>query len=65
VTACYLFAVTMIGMTLGSTLIALCTDYLFQDEAAVGQSIALVASCAAVVSFISLSISQRIQGRAS
>lgn len=65
VTACYLFAVTMIGMTLGSTLIALCTDYLFQDEAAVGQSIALVASCAAAVSFISLSISQRLQGRAS
>lgn len=65
VTACYLFAVTMIGMTLGSTLIALCTDYLFQDEAAVGQSLALVASCAAAVSFISLTISQRIQSRAS
>ncbi|QNA82655.1 MFS transporter [Sphingomonas sp. So64.6b] len=65
VTACYLFAVTMIGMTLGSTLIALCTDYLFRDETAVGRSLALVASCAAAVSFVSLTISQRIQDRAS
>lgn len=65
VAACYLFAVTMIGMTLGSTLIAICTDYLFKNEAAVGQSLALVASCAAALSFISLSISQRIQERTS
>jgi MFS family permease len=64
VTACYLFAVTMIGMTLGSTLIALCTDYLFQNEAAVGKSLALVASSAAALSFISLTVSQKIQGRA-
>lgn len=63
VTACYLFSVTMIGMALGSTLIALSTDYLFRDELAVGQSLALVASCAAAVSFVSLTISQRIQER--
>ena len=65
VTACYLFSVTMIGMTLGSTLIALSTDYLFQDELAVGKSLALVASCAAALSFVSLTVSQKIQGRAS
>ena len=47
------------------TLIAMCTDYLFRDEAAVGRSLALVASCAADVSFISLTISQRVQDRAS
>lgn len=64
VTACYLFAVTMIGMTMGSTLIALCTDYLFRDETAVGKSLALVAGCAAAVSFTSLTICQRIQERA-
>jgi MFS family permease len=65
IAACYLFAVTMIGMTLGSTLIALSTDYLFRDEAAVGSSLALVASVAAAVSFVSLTISQKIQERGS
>ncbi|MXO66675.1 spinster family MFS transporter [Altericroceibacterium endophyticum] len=63
VTACYLFSVTLIGMMLGSTLIALGTDYLFQDVNAVGKSLALVASCAALFSFVSLSFSQRIQKR--
>lgn len=63
VTACYLFAVTLIGMALGSTSIALVTDYLFQDEKAVGKSLALVASCAALVSFSSLTVSQRLQSR--
>ena len=63
VTALYLFAVTLIGMMLGSTLIALGTDYLFGSEDAVGKSLALVASCAAALSFVSLSISQRIQKR--
>ena len=63
VTALYLFSVTLIGMMLGSTLIALGTDYLFGSDDAVGKSLALVASCAAALSFVSLSISQRIQKR--
>lgn len=63
VTACYLFAVTLIGMALGSTLIAATTDFVFRDELAVGKSLALVASCAALLSFASLTLSQRIQAR--
>ncbi|MBT0668159.1 MFS transporter [Novosphingobium profundi] len=63
VTACYLFAVTLIGMMAGSTLIAISTDYLFQDANAVGKSLALVASGAALFGFVSLTFSQKIQER--
>jgi MFS family permease len=63
VAALYLFAVTLIGMALGSTLIAAATDYLFRDEMAVGKSLALVATGAALLSFASLTLSQKIYCR--
>jgi hypothetical protein len=63
VTACYLFSVSLIGMTLGATLIAVTTDYLFRNDLAVGKSLALVASAAAVVSYVSLTASSRLSQR--
>jgi MFS family permease len=63
VTACYLFSVTLIGMALGSTLIALATDYLFHSDLAVGKSLALVASAAALLSYVSLTLSSRLRRR--
>lgn len=63
VTACYLFSVTLIGMALGATLIAVATDYLFRDDLAVGKSLALVTCAAAVVSYCSLTVSSRLQRR--
>jgi hypothetical protein len=61
VTACYLFSVTLIGMALGATLIALATDYLFKNDMAVGHSLALVTSLAAALSYVCLTISSRVQ----
>lgn len=45
--AIYLFFLNLIGIGFGPTLVALCTDYLFRDDAAVGNSIALVAGISA------------------
>jgi len=63
VTACYLFSVTLIGMALGATLIALATDQLFKNDLAVGHSLALVTSLAAAFSYVFLTISSRLQRR--
>lgn len=41
VTAVYQFTCNLFGIGLGPTLVALCTDHLFHDEAAVGHSIVL------------------------
>ena len=46
VTAIYLLTANLIGLGLGPTVIALATDYVFSDDAALGRSIAL---CAAVL----------------
>lgn len=42
VSATYLLVVNLIGLSLGPTSVALITDYVFQDELAVGHSIAIV-----------------------
>ena len=42
VSALYLFTVNMIGLGLGPTIIALCTDYVFMDEALLKYSLSLV-----------------------
>ena len=44
--AVYLFVLNMVGLGLGPTAVALCTDLLFGDDMAVGQSLALVCSSA-------------------
>ena len=45
--AIYLFFLNLIGIGFGPTLVALCTDYVFGSDAAVGWSIALVAGISA------------------
>lgn len=52
VTALFLFFMNLIGITGGASLVALCTDYLFQDAKAVGFSMALVACVAALIAAI-------------
>lgn len=44
--AVYLFIVNLIGLGIGPTAVALCTDYLFDDDAKVGLSLTLVMTAA-------------------
>lgn len=46
ITALFLICMTMVGITGGTSLVALCTDYLFHDEAAVGYSMSIVTGIA-------------------
>ena len=48
-TALFFLSMNIIGITGGATLVALCTDYVFGDEKAVGWSMALISSAAAVL----------------
>lgn len=52
--AIYIFAVNIIGLGLGPTTVALCTDYLFRDDNMVGYSILIVASTAQVLAGVLL-----------
>jgi len=44
-TAIYLFSVNMMGLAIGSSMVAGITDFVFQDEGAVRHSLTVVASC--------------------
>lgn len=44
-TALYLFSVNMMGLAIGSSVVAGITDFIFQDESAVRHSLTLVAVC--------------------
>lgn len=57
--AIYLFVANLIGLGLGPTAVALCTDYLFQDESKINLSIALVGGVAHVVAAILFLVSLR------
>jgi len=46
VTALFFVVMNLLGITGGSTLVALCTDYLFKDDVAVGYSMSIIASAA-------------------
>jgi MFS family permease len=46
VTALYLLIINLVGLGLGPTIVALVTDFVFKNPAAVGWSMALVGSCA-------------------
>lgn len=48
VSAIYFFSGNLIALGLGPTIVALCTDYLFRSESAVGYSIALVSGVASL-----------------
>ena len=52
--AIYLFFLNLIGIGLGPTFTALITDYVFKDEAAVGSSIAVMATAAGLIAAIIL-----------
>jgi MFS family permease len=54
VSATYLFFTNMIGLGIGPTAIAACTDHLFHRDSAVGWSIALVGTVAMVVAILIL-----------
>jgi MFS family permease len=53
--ALFLFVVNLIGLGLGPTVVALCTDYVFGDEAMLGYSLLIVATVAHVSAAILLS----------
>lgn len=48
VSAVYLFINNLIGLAIGPTAVALCTDYLFKDDSAVGYSIGFVGAVAGI-----------------
>ena len=54
--AIYLFTITLIGLGIGPTAVALFTDYVFQDDMAVRYSIFIVASVITVGSIILLAM---------
>jgi MFS family permease len=54
VSATYLFFTNMIGLGIGPTAIAACTDHLFHRDSAVGWSISLVGTVAMVVAILIL-----------
>ena len=49
VTAVFFLFLNLLGITGGSTLVALCTDYVFRDDNAVGYSMSITASAGAVI----------------
>lgn len=48
VTALFFLFMNLLGITGGATLVALCTDYIFREDAAVGYSMSIIASAAGV-----------------
>jgi MFS family permease len=54
VTALFFVGMNMLGITGGATLVALLTDYAFEDTKAVGYSMSIVASLAALLAVICL-----------
>lgn len=53
-TAVYFFIANLVGLGLGPTLVALITDYGFQDPQAVGTSLTLLSACAGAGSILAL-----------
>ncbi len=55
VSALYLFVISILGLTIGPTAVALLTDYVFFDESALPYSLAIVVGVASVASLLVLS----------
>ncbi|MEJ8567712.1 spinster family MFS transporter [Elongatibacter sediminis] len=49
VTALFFLFMNLMGITGGATLVALCTDYIFQDDGSVGFSISIIAAVASIL----------------
>ncbi len=54
VTALFFRSMNILGITGGSTLVALCTDYVFQDEKLVGYSMSLISASGAIIGVLLL-----------
>ena len=54
VTALFFLSMNILGITGGSTLVALCTDFVFRDEAKVGYSMSLISTLAAIIGVLLL-----------
>lgn len=52
--AVYLFVINLIGLGVGPTAVALCTDYLFHDDTMVGMSLLFVTCAAHVIAAVLL-----------
>jgi MFS family permease len=63
VIAVYLLAVTLIGTAVGPSAVALMTDHYYRNDAAVGSSIAVVATIAAALSVLLFSLGVRAYER--
>ena len=63
VTAVYFLVVALVGSGFGPLTVALCTDYLFADDMAVGKSIALVSGVLTPIGVLSLWLGARRSGR--
>jgi len=58
-TAVFFLFMNLLGITGGSTLVALCTDYVFKDDAAVGWSMSIIASAAGLLGALLLFLGLR------
>lgn len=56
VSALFYFVINLVGLGVGPTAVALLTDYVFRDEAALRYSLALVALSAGVEAIITLAL---------
>lgn len=59
VSAIYLFVAGIIGLGIGPTLVGMSTDFVFGDDAAVGKSIALVATIALIIGLGGVEVARR------
>lgn len=59
VSAIYLFIINLIGLGLGPTAVAVATDYLFKNDAAVGKSLGLVGIISTVLALLSLQVARK------
>jgi len=58
-TAAYLFVINLIGLGGGPLVVALLTDFVFQDEGMIGSSLMLVGVCATPIAIFMLSLARR------
>lgn len=63
VSAIFLFVSNLIGLGIGTTLIALITDYGFGDDASVGYSISMICSLSAIGAALLLALGVKSKGR--
>jgi MFS family permease len=59
ISAIYLFAVALVGQSVGPTAVAVCTDYIFKDDNAVGKSLAIVGVVFCSLGFVAFRIGSR------